>query len=62
MDYYKSCDTVHQIQVVWSDQLNQPPISWNTRYSKDKYIIEMHSTDSLNNRFIPLQPIDTEVC
>jgi glucuronyl/N-acetylglucosaminyl transferase EXT2 len=60
LDYYKSCDAIKQIQVVWSDQESKPPTEWLSRYPQGKVLFEVHSKDSLNNRFIPLQEVPTE--
>ena len=61
MDYYETCDTVRRIQIVWSDQKNSPPPEWLDHYAKDKYVFEMHNTDSLSNRFRVLDNVPTEV-
>jgi hypothetical protein len=61
MDYYKTCDVVKQIQIVWSDQVNAPPPEFSQNYPKDKYLFEIHKTDSLSNRFRVLDSVPTEV-
>lgn len=60
LDYYKTCDVVNQIQVVWSDQQNKPPLDWLSKYPNGKVVFEVHAKNSLNNRFIPLQEIRTD--
>ena len=61
MDYYKTCDIISQVQIVWSDQVNKPPLDWLKNYPKDKFMFEVHKTDSLNNRFRVLDSVPTEV-
>ena len=57
----KNCDLVKQIQVVWSDVDNKPPMNWMQEYGKDnRLVFEIHEKDSLNNRFMPTAKIDTE--
>jgi hypothetical protein len=60
LDYYKTCAAVKQIQVVWSDQRDKPPVDWLSKYPTGKVLFEVHDKDSLNNRFVPLQEIPTE--
>ena len=60
LDYYKDCNVIKQIQVVWSDQQNKPPMEWITKYSIGKVMFEVHTKDSLNNRFNALQDLPTE--
>lgn len=62
MDYYLTCNVVRQVHIVWSDQVNIPPIEWHDKYPSDKYIFELHKTDSLSNRFRVLDRVFTEVC
>ena len=62
MDYYQSCSVVRQVQIVWSDQVNAPPVEWLSKYPKDKYSFEVHDKDSLSNRFRVLKGVPTEVC
>lgn len=61
MDYYATCDIVGQVQVVWSDLENKAPMDWLKKYPEGKYAFEIHTTNSLSNRFRPLIPVDTEV-
>ena len=61
MKYYDKCETVKLVQVIWSDQLNKAPIEWLKTYSKGKFEFEIHSNDSLSNRFRVLKGIPTEV-
>jgi hypothetical protein len=61
MDYYKTCSIIRQVQIVWSDQVNSPPHDWLSSYPKDKYVFEVHKTDSLSNRFRALGEVPTEV-
>ena len=62
LDYYDTCDVVDQIQVVWSDLQSSPPYSWLKDLSTNKTRFEVHKTNSLNNRFRQLLPINTDVC
>jgi len=61
--YYKNCDVVQQVQIVWSDQSNDAPVSWNDEFSlsRAKFVFEIHSNDSLSNRFRSTIPLLTEV-
>ncbi len=58
LEYYKLCPVIEQTQVVWSDQEETPPLAWLNKYPN--VIFEQHKTNSLNNRFRPLQPLPTE--
>jgi len=60
LDYYKTCNVVKEIQVVWSDQRDKPPTDWFSRYPAGKVLFEVHDKDSLNNRFVPLLKLSTE--
>jgi len=60
LDYYRTCKVVRQIQVVWSDQENKPPVDWLEGYEAGKVIFEVHDKNSLSNRFVALQGIPTE--
>jgi hypothetical protein len=59
LDSHANCDVVEEITVVWSDQLNPAPLDWERKYRADVVKFEVHSADSLNNRFLPLQEIRT---
>ena len=54
---------MQQVQVVWSDIDNKAPFSWISELSlqPEKFVFEIHSNNSLSNRFRPLQKIPTEV-
>lgn len=47
--------------MVWSDQENDAPLHWLSRYPKNKVVFEIHKTNSLNNRFKKITPVHTEV-
>jgi len=62
LDYYTShtCKKViKQIQVVWSDQENKPPVSYLKKYPSPKVQFEQHDTNSLSNRFRALLDVPT---
>lgn len=40
--------------MVWSDQVNKVPHSISSKYSPEKVQFEIHSSDKLSNRFLPL--------
>lgn len=66
LDYYHHCPLIKQIQIVWSDTKNDPPLNWLSQYNQkntnkeDKVVFEIHKNNSLSNRFRPLIPIPTE--
>ncbi len=64
LKYYHVCPLVNQIQVVWSDTKESPPMGWLKEYNKgsgsEKVVFEVHKNNSLSNRFRPLIPIPTE--
>ena len=47
------------MQVVWSDQQNQPPHYLVSRYPTTKVVYEIHGTDRLSNRFKALKSLPT---
>ena len=60
LDHYSTCtDTVNEIQIVWSDQLNAAPIEWEKSYLPLKVKFEIHGTNSLSNRFKVLTNVST---
>ena len=61
LDHYKTCENVKQIQVIWSDQTKDAPFEWLQNYPTDKVVFEVHTSNSLNNRFQSLIPVHTEV-
>lgn len=61
MDSYAKCESVKQVQVVWSDQQNSPPQDWISKYPEGKFVFEIHNNNSLSNRFRPRIPVPTEV-
>ena len=61
LDHYQTCRNVKQIQVIWSDQTKGAPLHWLSKYPKDKVLFEIHTSNSLNNRFHALVPVPTEV-
>lgn len=60
LDHYSTCSAIHEIRVVWSDQVNAAPLDWAKRYPVNKVAFEVHPANSLNNRFKPLTPTPTE--
>jgi hypothetical protein len=63
LDYYAGyknmheCAFIKEVQVIWSDPENTPPTTWleeENKYVKDKVYFEVHTKNSLNNRFLPL--------
>lgn len=63
LDYYagyknmRECAFIKEVQVIWSDPENIPPTQWleeDSKYVKDKVYFEVHTKNSLNNRFLPL--------
>ena len=60
--HFTTCPNVHAIQVVWSDQSNRPPpLSFFQLDSSSRVAVQFEEqpTDSLNNRFRPILPIET---
>lgn len=62
--HFATCPNVEAIQVVWSDQENNPPslTDWSLPLTSEqlgKVRFEEQSTDSLNNRFRALLPVPT---
>ena len=68
VEHFSRCSVVREIQVVWSDQQNEPPAMsmfslpqrGSGRDHVARIVFERHSTDSLNNRFRPTVPIPTD--
>jgi len=63
VEHYAKCPDVYEIQIIWSDQQNEPPPTSffhleELYLSKVKY--EVHQTNSLNNRFFRILPVSTE--
>jgi hypothetical protein len=55
--FYTQCPLVKHIAIVWSES-DPPPESMSKRYAKSQSPVisfEIHETDSLNNRFMPLK-------
>ena len=74
VEHFAQCDVVREIQVVWSDQENEPPglgmFDLPKRHGGHRkgggargpsVVFERHTTDSLNNRFLPTIAVPTEV-
>lgn len=71
LDSHAHCPCVEEIQVVWSDLENPAPLHWTNqptdptdphsrpKYNPRKVKFEIHTTNSLNNRFKPLLNITT---
>jgi len=59
LDHYTTCARVEVVQVVWSDQQNQPPPHLVALYPNSKVVYETHTTDRLSNRFKALLPPPT---
>lgn len=55
---YHPCPVVKEITIVWSDLENKPPDELLSTYKKAKF--EVHTTNSLSNRFKPLQHVPTD--
>jgi len=52
VNHYLTCPNVAQIQVVWCDESNQPPMQLFENNDKSKpIVVERHSINSLNERF-----------
>ncbi len=47
--------------MVWSDQANSAPVSWEAKYPAGKVRFEIHKSNSLSNRFKALLNVPTEV-
>ncbi|KAG5178560.1 exostosin, partial [Tribonema minus] len=61
VDNYALCPAVTRIQIVWSDQENEPPpLNFFSPAARELIEFELHTTDSLNNRFNALSPPPTE--
>jgi hypothetical protein len=61
VEHYSRCPNIDSIQIVWSDLDNSPPPDSFFRIKSDVPVLfEVHSINSLNNRFNPLQPLETE--
>ncbi len=69
LNHYTKCSHVKEITVVWSDQEHAPPsnllkqftkLSSSSDSSSAKVSFEVHSTNSLNNRFLALHDVATE--
>ena len=68
LKHYLTCPQVRQIVVVWSDQELKPPFKLLEQLqvkdmdkSDSRIYFEIHSTDSLNNRFLELVPAKDDV-
>lgn len=62
VEYYAQCDLVKHVKIVWSEQA-LPPARLTAKYAKWKMpmvAFERHDSDSLNNRFKPLQTEHTD--
>lgn len=61
VDHMANCPGLAGITVIWSDQENDPPgLGLFSPSSRPLVQFEVHQTDSLNNRFKPLQDITTQ--
>lgn len=59
-EHYATCPFVNQVQVVWSDQENEPPpMDLFREEARSKIAFEVHDTNSLNHRFNVTSPLDT---
>mmetsp|Transcript_33024 Transcript_33024/g.104508 ORF Transcript_33024/g.104508 Transcript_33024/m.104508 type:complete len:382 (-) Transcript_33024:22-1167(-) len=58
------CPDIEEIQVVWSDVENDPPLELIEGRAADghdvKLVVEVHETNTINNRFMPTIPIPTD--
>lgn len=62
VEHFTTCPNVHAIQIVWSDQDNAPPpLSFFkiSPHSRVPVLFEKQPTDSLNNRFRAILPVET---
>mmetsp|Transcript_24078 Transcript_24078/g.36118 ORF Transcript_24078/g.36118 Transcript_24078/m.36118 type:complete len:428 (-) Transcript_24078:101-1384(-) len=60
--HYQTCPRAESIRVVWSDQQNYPPVpeSDPQLFSRFKKVVyQIQETDSLNNRFRPIDDLKT---
>jgi hypothetical protein len=60
LNHYDKCPDVTEIQVVWSDQKNSPPKNFLNGLQR-KVTFEVHSFDSLSNRFKPIANVETDL-
>lgn len=61
VEHLATCDCVGQIQVVWSDQENDPPgLEFFEEAARDKIRFEIHDTNSLSHRFNMTLPMETD--
>lgn len=62
VEYYSQCDLVKYIKIIWSEP-QDPPVRLSKKYATWKMPLvdfEKHDSDSLNNRFKPLQTEHTD--
>ena len=50
INHYAKCEGVAQIQIIWCDMDNEPPIQV-TNHTSGKVIVERHAVNSLNERY-----------
>lgn len=60
LSHYTSCPVVKEIQVIWSDPQNKPPLSWLKSRFESRVAFEVHNTNSLSNRFLAKLPVTTD--
>jgi len=63
VEHYINCPSLQEIQIIWPDTENEhPPLSFFDlqENQKSKLKFEVHSSRSLNTRFSPILPIETE--
>lgn len=63
IDHFTRCPHIDSIQVIWSDLENSPPPLSFFELSKNNKVpvlFEIHSINSLNSRFNPILPINTD--
>jgi hypothetical protein len=62
LEHYTMCPEIKEITVVWSDLKNAPPAHLSPeRYPPGLVRYEMHTVNSISNRFKALEPVPTEV-
>ena len=64
IQHYTKCPHIHSIQIIWSDLENKPPpMSFFQLQKENKVpvVFEIHPVNSLNSRFNPILPIETQV-
>ena len=61
ISHYLTCNVILEVQIIWSDIQNQPPLFKDLNDDSNKVRYEIHDKDSLNNRFLAKIDIKTKV-